>query len=80
MSASNIERQKEETSTAERQHQQVSSDCERRDFLRKVGKFAVYTPPAVLALMYFDGNQNEAAASNLPRVRRRRRRRWRGRP
>jgi len=43
---------------------QASDD--RREFLKKCGKFAAYTAPVIAALLFFDKKKAHAAGSQQP--------------
>jgi hypothetical protein len=41
-------------------------DSDRREFLEKYGKLAIYTPPAIMALMFY-GEGSAKADSSFPK-------------
>jgi len=55
---------KDDESTGDSNLEEPIQESDRRDFLKKAGKFAVYTTPAIVALMFYD--KHTAAGDNPP--------------
>lgn len=47
-------------------HEDRPQNSDRREFLEKYGKLAIYTPPAVMALMFY-GERSARADSSFPK-------------
>jgi hypothetical protein len=48
------------------EHEDRPQDNDRREFLEKYGKLAIYTPPAIMALMFY-GERSARADSSFPK-------------
>jgi hypothetical protein len=60
-----VKSNKDDQSKGSSDFEQPVEESDRREFLKKAGKFAVYTTPAIVALMHYD---KTTSAADLPPV------------